>query len=87
MSVLSTDSEQQIKDTLVSSEFITKEKLEEAEKAAEKAHEPLFAHLVKNNLITDEQLTKVHATMTKVPYVNLTAADIVTGKQIGRAHV
>ena len=76
MSVLSTDSEQQIKDTLVSSEFITKEKLEEAEKAAEKAHEPLFAHLVKNNLITDEQLTKVHATMTKVPYVNLTTARI-----------
>ena len=76
MSVLSTDSEQQIKDALVSSEFITKDKLSEAEKAAEKAHEPLFAHLVKNNLITDEQLTKVHATLTKVPYVNLTTARI-----------
>ena len=76
MSVLSTDSEQQIKDTLISSEFITKDKLEEAEAAADKAHEPLFAHLVKNNLITDEQLTKVHATITKVPYVNLTTARI-----------
>ena len=76
MSVLSTDSEQQIKDTLVSSEFITQEKLDDAVKEAEKAHEPLFAHLVKSNLITDEQLTKVHATITKVPYVNLTTARI-----------
>jgi len=76
VSVLSADTEQQVKDTLVSSEFITKDRLAEAEKAAEKAHEPLFSYLVSNNIITDEQLTKVHATITKVPYVNLTTAKI-----------
>ena len=76
MSVLSANTEQQVKDTLVSSEVLTSEKLTEAETAAKKAHEPLFSYLVKNKYITDEQLTKVHATITKVPYVNLTTARV-----------
>lgn len=76
MSVLSTDSEQQVRDTLVESGFISKEKLEEAEKTAEKTKQPLIAYLISHNLITDEQLTKTHATITKVPYVNLMTAKI-----------
>jgi type IV pilus assembly protein PilB len=32
--------------------------------------------MVKNDYITDEQLTKAHATITKVPYVNLTQAKV-----------
>ena len=76
MSVLSATTEQQVKDTLVSSEIVSVKKLAEAEKAAKKEHLPLFSYLVKNNVITDEQLTKVHATITKVPYVNLTNARI-----------
>lgn len=76
MSVLSVDSEQQVRDALVSSKVITEDKLAEAISAAEKAKQPLFGYLVKNKYITDEQLTKVHATITKVPYVNLTNARV-----------
>jgi type IV pilus assembly protein PilB len=76
MSVLSVDTEQQVKDTLVSSKVLSKQKLAEAETAAKKAKEPLFGYMVKNKIITDEQLTKVHATITKVPYVNLITARV-----------
>lgn len=76
MSVLSAASEQQIADTLVSSGMLTAEKLAEGRQAAEKAKQPLFSYLVKNNYITDEQLTKANATVTNVPYVNLTSAKI-----------
>lgn len=76
MSVLSVDTEQQVKDALISSGVLKEGKLAEAVAAAEKTKQPLFGYLVKNNYITDEQLTKVHATITKVPYVNLTSARV-----------
>lgn len=76
MSILSAATGQQLEDTLVSSNMITAEKLEEARAAAGKAKEPLISYLVKNDYITDEQLTKANASVTKVPYVNLTAARI-----------
>src|SRR5262249_38288134 len=78
MSVLSAASEQQVRDTLVSSGMLTADKLEEARAASHKTKQPLIAYLVKNNYITDEQLTKANATVTKVPYVNLTSARIET---------
>lgn len=76
MSVLSEATEQQVEDTLVSASMVTAEKLSEAKAAASKAGQPLFGYMVKNGYITDEQLTKAHATITKVPYVNLTQARI-----------
>lgn len=76
MSVLSADSEQKLQDTLVSAGMITAAKLAEARTAAKKHNEPLFSYMVKNNYITDEQLTKANATITKVPYVNLESAQV-----------
>lgn len=76
MSVLSVGGEQQLEDTLLSSGMIEPAKLADARQIAKKNHEPLFGYLVKNNLITDEQLTKATATVTKLPYVNLTNAKI-----------
>ena len=76
MSVLSATAVKEVEETLVSSGMITAERLAEARAAADKAGEPLFSYLVKNNYITDEQLTKANATVTKVPYVNLTAARV-----------
>ena len=76
MSVLSAATEQQVEETLVSSGMLTTDKLNEARQAAGKKNEPLVSYLVNNNYITDEQLTKTNATITKVPYVNLTAAKI-----------
>jgi type IV pilus assembly protein PilB len=76
MSVLSASTEQQVADILVSSDMIEASKLTEARKAAKDRKQPLFGYLVKNNLITDEQLTKANAAVTKVPYVNLTNAKV-----------
>ncbi|HMH31267.1 MAG TPA: GspE/PulE family protein [Methylomirabilota bacterium] len=76
MSVLSASTAQQMEETLVSSGMLTADKLAEAKDAAEKDKQPLISFLVKNGYITDEQLTKANASITKVPYVNLTSAKI-----------
>ncbi|MEK7059437.1 MAG: ATPase, T2SS/T4P/T4SS family, partial [Patescibacteria group bacterium] len=76
MSVLSVATEQQVEDTLIAGGMITADKLAAARLVAEKAKQPIFTYLVQNNLITEEQLTKANATITKVPYVNLTSARI-----------
>src|ERR1700739_3116616 len=76
MSVLSAATEQQLEDTLVSSGMISADKLAAAKKEADDKKEPLFGFLVKNNYITDEQLVKANAIVTKVPYVNLVNAKI-----------
>ncbi len=76
MSVLSAGGQQRLEDVLVKSDMLSADKLAVAKEAAEKAKQPLVTYLVKNNYISDEQLTKANATITKVPYVNLTAAKI-----------
>ena len=76
MGVLSATTEEQVIDTLVSSGMISAEKVAEAKAAANKAKDPLIGFMVKNEYINDEQLTKAHATITKVPYVNLTNARV-----------
>jgi type IV pilus assembly protein PilB len=76
MSVLSVDGQQRLEDVLVKSNMLSSDKLAEAKIAADKERQPLVTYLVKNNYISDEQLTKANATITKVPYVNLTAAKI-----------
>jgi type IV pilus assembly protein PilB len=76
MSVLSATTEQQVADVLVSSGMLSDERLEEGREAAHKAGEPVFGYLVKNGYVTDEQLTKGHATVTKMPYVNLLNAKV-----------
>jgi type IV pilus assembly protein PilB len=76
MSVLSVDSIQQLSDALVSEGMLTSERMAEGKVAATKAGEPLISFLLKNNVINDEQLTKAHATVTNVPYVNLTTAKV-----------
>jgi type IV pilus assembly protein PilB len=76
MSVLSAATGQQLEETLISGDMITPDKLAEARAVAKEGKEPLIGYLVKNNYITDEQLTKANASITKVPYVNLTSARI-----------
>jgi type IV pilus assembly protein PilB len=76
MSVLSSDNKSKLEDVLIKNSMISAAKLDEAKVAAQKAKTPLVTYLVKNNFISDEQLTKVNATITKLPYVNLTSAKI-----------
>lgn len=76
MSILSVNAEKQFEDILVSTGAITADKLKEAIALAAKKQEPLVSFLIKNKYITDEQLTKTNAAITKIPYVNLTSARI-----------
>ncbi|HEX7633156.1 MAG TPA: GspE/PulE family protein [Candidatus Saccharimonadales bacterium] len=76
MSVLTPTTEQQMQDTLVSTGMLTASKLAEAKQAAKAKNEPLISYMIKNGLITEEQLTKANAQITQVPYVNLTSAKI-----------
>ncbi len=76
MSVLSTAAQKQVEDTLVKDGVLTQQKLDELKTQAEKEHTPLLSFLVTGNHIPDEAMTKTIAHVTKVPYVNLSAAKI-----------
>jgi hypothetical protein len=76
VSVLSASAVEQVEQVLLSSGMIDSAKLADARKAAKEKGEPLFGYLLKQKLITDEQLTKANAAVTKVPYVNLTSAHV-----------
>jgi type IV pilus assembly protein PilB len=76
MGVLSASTEQQIEDALVKSSAIKAEDLKDLKEKAKAKNTPLFAFLVSEGRVTDEDLTKATATATKVPYVNLTSAKV-----------
>lgn len=76
MSVLMAATEQEVTDVLLKSGTLTLNKLTQARSDAAKNNEALLSYLVKNNYVTDEQLTKANATVAKIPYVNLTSAKI-----------
>lgn len=76
MSVLSTDAQKQVEDTLVSDGVLTKEQLADLKDKANKEHTPLLSFLTTGGFVPDETLTKTIAHVTKVPYVNLSSARI-----------
>jgi len=76
MSVLSTAAQKQVEDTLVKDGVLTKEQLETLEKKAETDKTPLLSLLISDGHVSDEVLTKTIANVSKVPYVNLSAAHI-----------
>lgn len=76
MSVLSTAAQKQVEDTLISQGVLTKEKLEELKTKAAKQGTPLLSALASDGHVSEETLTRTVAHVTKVPYVNLSAAKI-----------
>jgi type IV pilus assembly protein PilB len=56
--------------------MLSAQKLSEARLQATQAKEPLVSYMIKNGYISEEQLTKANALVTKVPYVNLLSAKI-----------
>lgn len=76
MSVLSATTQQQVEDSLVKTGLLTADQLTGYKEEAGKQHKPLFGFLVSGGHVTDEDLTKAIATVTKVPYVNLSTAQI-----------
>ncbi len=78
MSVLSTAAQKQVEDTLVKDDVLSKEQLADLKSKAEKENTPFLSYLTTSGLVPDETLTKTIAHVTKVPYVNLSAARIPT---------
>ncbi len=76
MSVVSTVSEQQVREAIVQSGLIPKDKLEALAIEAKHKATPLFTYLLNNGLISDEDLTKLTAKVNHIPYVNLSNTKI-----------
>ena len=76
MSILSLTSEQQVEEILVNSGLIDAQKLKQLSEEAKTQKVPFFSYLIKNGYLTDEDMTKITAKATHVPYVNLSIAKI-----------
>jgi type IV pilus assembly protein PilB len=76
MSVLSAGAQKQVEDELVASKILTPEQLADLKKQAEKDNTPLFSLLVSSGKVSEEALTRTMAHVSKVPYVNLSNAQI-----------
>jgi type IV pilus assembly protein PilB len=76
MSVLSAENQKAVEETLVKNGLITRDLLKDLHDKAEQEHQPFLSLVVSDGKVTDEDLTKTIAHVSKVPYVNLTNAQI-----------
>jgi type IV pilus assembly protein PilB len=76
MNVLSPATQSHIEELLVSDGLISEILLEQIKDKAAKLNEPFLTLLLKEGHISDEQLTKILAQVSKVPYVNLSQAKV-----------
>ncbi|HSW80488.1 MAG TPA: GspE/PulE family protein [Candidatus Saccharimonadales bacterium] len=76
MSVLSATAQEQVEQTLVQNGSLTKPALEELKLKAKKTSTPLLGLLVTDGHVSEEELAKTIAHVTKVPYVNLDSVHI-----------
>lgn len=76
MSVLSEESQRSVEDQLVASEILSRADLADLKKQSKDSATPLFSLLVNSGKVTNEQLTKAVAHVSKIPYVNLLEAKV-----------
>jgi type IV pilus assembly protein PilB len=76
MSVLSAVTQKQVEDKLTADGLITADKLTLLKQKSAHDSVPFFTLLVQDGIVSNETLTKTIATVTKVPYVNLTTARV-----------
>lgn len=76
MSVLSAETQAQVETQLLESGVLTRADLSELKKQSKDSGSPLFGLFVTSGKVTNEQLTKAIAHISKVPYVNLIDAKI-----------
>lgn len=76
MSVLSTAAQKQVEDTLVTDGVLSADQLKELKEKAEQEKTPFLSYLTTAGVVPDETLVKTIAHVTKVPYVNLSSAQI-----------
>ncbi|HVS58321.1 MAG TPA: GspE/PulE family protein [Candidatus Saccharimonadales bacterium] len=71
MSVLSVATQKQVEDKLVEQGLVSAAEIKALKQESEKKNQPFFQLLVGEGKVTNENLTKIIAQATKVPYVNL----------------
>lgn len=76
MSVLSAEAQKEVEEKLVAEKLISSTDISELKKKAEAENQPFMGLLVGEGKVTNEQLTRVIAKVSNVPYVNLTNAQI-----------
>ena len=76
MSVLSATTQTQVEDKLIEDKVLTRADLAELKQQSKDTGTPLFGLLVTSGKVTNEQLTKTTAHVSKIPYVNLLEAKI-----------
>ncbi len=80
--MLSVESQHQIESLILSGNLLTKEQLEVAKVDALKEAKPLIAYIAEKALVGEEDLTRVSAEASGVPYANLTQVmapeDVIT---------
>lgn len=74
MSILTDENQKKLEALLVKEGLVKKAQLTKYHEQAVKAGKPLFGLLVDEKVISNEELTKSIATVSGVPYVNLSAA-------------
>ncbi len=80
MSVLSRSSQKQVEQQLIKDNLISQQKIYELRTKAKEENKPLFALLESEGGVTNEDLTREIAVVSKVPYVNL--QDVVIKPEI-----
>ncbi|MEO5627581.1 MAG: ATPase, T2SS/T4P/T4SS family [Candidatus Saccharimonadales bacterium] len=76
MSVLSADIQTLVEEHLVKTGLLKADEVKKLKEEAQQKAQPFFSFLVSEGHLTNEQLTKTIATVTNVPYVNLSRSII-----------
>jgi type IV pilus assembly protein PilB len=76
MSILSAETRKQVEQAIVDDGLISPEEINKLREIAESKGTSLFSLLVNDHHISNEDMTKTIAQVTKVPYVNLTEAHV-----------
>jgi len=79
MSVLSATTQKQVENKLVDEGLLKPDELKALKTQATKDNKPFFSSLLADGKVTNEQLTRTIAHVTKVPYVNLANVRIDPG--------
>lgn len=70
--MLSVESQHKIEELLLSTKLMTQEELEKVKNEALKVAKPLIAYIAEQELISEEDMTRISAEASGVPYANLT---------------
>ena len=76
MSLLSTDTQQQVEDALIADGYLNKDTIADLKDKASKENVPFLSYLISGGGVSQEVLTKISAHINHLPYVNLSSTFI-----------